>query len=405
MTSTPFRNGRIAFALLAILTAANVAARPVSIVASHELPIARPAEMIAVPWSKLIQALPEATVQKLIVKDAAGHVLPYQVTNLDYDAKGIKPGFADLLFQYDFAAGERSATFTVEQSPTVVAPFPAKTYARFVPERLDDFAWENDRIGHRAYGPALSSPDVDGIGKEVLTASGIDVWVKRVRYPVIDRWYGRGNYHQDVGEGFDMYKTGATRGTGGTGIWDGKRLHVSANFISWKIIANGPLRTIFELAYAPWDANGVKVAETKRFTVDAGHNLDLVESSFRFSGPESLVVALGITRNSTEKGQFAGDAAVFRESADHTLVQWEVEATNGGLGEALIVPDDFSGYAADPGNQLILATVKPGRPLRYLAGAGWTLSGDFPTRQDWIDYVRAAAARARAPLTITLSTP
>ncbi|MDB5754426.1 MAG: hypothetical protein JWR56_854, partial [Massilia sp.] len=40
-----------------------------------------------------------------------------------------------------------------------------------------------------------------------------------------------------------------------------------------------------------------------------------------------------------------------------------------------------------------------------LAGAGWTLSGDFPTRQDWIDYVRAAAARARAPLTITLSTP
>ncbi|MDB5907153.1 MAG: hypothetical protein JWP34_1267, partial [Massilia sp.] len=92
------------------------------------------------------------------------------------------------------------------------------------------------------------------------------------------------------------------------------------------------------LAYAPWDANGVKVAETKRFTVDAGHNLDLVESSFRFSGPESLVVALGITRNSTEKGQFAGDAAVFRESADRTLVQWEVEATNGGSAKRSLFP-------------------------------------------------------------------
>jgi hypothetical protein len=27
-----------------------------------------------------------------------------------------------------------------------------------VQERLDDFAWENDRIGHRTYGPALAAP-------------------------------------------------------------------------------------------------------------------------------------------------------------------------------------------------------------------------------------------------------
>ena len=27
---------------------------------------------------------------------------------------------------------------------------------RFVPERRDDFAWENDRIAFRVYGPACS---------------------------------------------------------------------------------------------------------------------------------------------------------------------------------------------------------------------------------------------------------
>ena len=29
------------------------------------------------------------------------------------------------------------------------------TYARFVPEREDDFAWENDLVAFRAYGPAM----------------------------------------------------------------------------------------------------------------------------------------------------------------------------------------------------------------------------------------------------------
>ena len=33
--------------------------------------------------------------------------------------------------------------------------FVTKTYARFVPERKDDFAWENDKIAFRTYGKAI----------------------------------------------------------------------------------------------------------------------------------------------------------------------------------------------------------------------------------------------------------
>ena len=32
-------------------------------------------------------------------------------------------------------------------------------FGRFVPERLDDYAWENDRIAFRIYGPALIEKD------------------------------------------------------------------------------------------------------------------------------------------------------------------------------------------------------------------------------------------------------
>jgi pectinesterase len=85
------------------------------------------------------------------------------------------------------------------------------------------------------------------------------------------------------------------------------------------------------------------------------------------------------------------------------LAQWEVETTNGSLGEAVVLDEAATGYAEDAGNHLILAHVKSDRPLKYLAGAGWTRSGDFTTKEDWLAYVAAAAARAKSPINVTLS--
>ena len=277
-------------------------------------------------------------------------------------------------------------------------------FARYVPERLDDFAWENDRIAHRIYGPALAAPAEPGSGKEVLVTSGLDVWCKRVRYLIVDRWYNKGHnhYHVDEGEGLDMYNTGRSRGSGGTGVWDGKQLYVGRNFKTWKVLANGPIRAIFELTYEPWDAgSGVKVAEVKRFTVDAGHNLDQMDSTFTVEGgaPE-ITVAIGLNKNSGDRGQDV-KATVTANRENGWFTQWEVEKTDGSLGEAIIVaPDALRGFAEDASNQLVLAKAVSGQPLRYYIGAGWTKSGDFSSQDDWNAYVAAAAKRAQSPIKI-----
>jgi pectinesterase len=52
---------------------------------------------------------------------------------------------------------------------------------------------------------------------------------------------------------------------------------------------------------------------------------------------------------------------------------------------------------------MMLAKVKSGQPLRYFVGAGWTRAGDFASRQDWQDYVDAAAARLRSPVKVTVA--
>ena len=396
--------------LAAALCASAFGADQLAVTVTHDLSIARPSETIIVPWSEVSQAIPGALLQHLAVTDAAGHSLPYQVTNIapqskDPTGKGI--AYGELIFQHDFAAGEKSATFTVSKLDTVAPVFPAKVFARYIPERLDDFAWENDKIGHRTYGPALAAPAAPGSGKEVLVTSGLDVWCKRVAYPIVDRWYNKGHdhYHKDEGEGMDMYQVGPSRGCGGTGIWDGAKLAVGRNYKSWNVIANGPVRAVFELTYEAWEANGVKVAEVKRFTVDAGHNLDQMDSTFTVTAgtAKELTVGIGLNKTPGDKNQEA-KIEVTPAPAQGSLTQWVVQKTNGQLGTAVIVPtDSFTGITADDRNELVLAKAIPGQPLRYYVGAGWSKAGEFTTKESWNAYVAAQSARIASPVKVTLA--
>ncbi len=285
--------------------------------------------------------------------------------------------------------------------------FPSKAFARYVPERLDDFAWENDKIAHRTYGPALAAPAAPGVTKEVLVTSGLDIWCKRVSYPIVDRWYNKGHdhYHKDEGEGMDMYQVGPSRGCGGTGIWDGQKLAVSQNYTTWKVIANGPVRTVFELTYTPWQAQGVTVAETKRFTVDAGHNLDQIDSTFTVTAgsASALTVAIGLNKTPGDKNQDA-KVELTPTATQGSLVQWIVQKTNDQLGTAIIVPaSSFKRFASDDRNDLVLASATPGQPLRYYAGAGWSRAGEFTTKEKWLAYIAAASARVASPIKVTVT--
>jgi len=399
-----------AFALtLNVLTqsASAAGAANATLTVTHDLAAARPREIIAVPFTQIAAVLPEARMYHLVVRDSTGRVIPSQITNYEHDHRGAS--YDDLVFSYDFAAGEKRATFQLENLPAAAGPLPSCVYARFIPERFDDMAWENDRIAHRMYGLALNSP---GATFERLRGSGIDVWAKRVTYPIVDRWYAKGHdqFHKDgEGEGLDLYSIGGSRGAGGTGLWDGAKLWTSDNFVNAQVLANGPARAVFKLSYAPWDAGSTgQVVETKRFTVDCGRNFDAVESVFDFV-PNNAVVGIGIS----EHPQAAGfPAAVLTKDPDGRWMSFWEENNDGGLGIAVILANDATpaGFAhEDPpsgkgfANNLLLVKGIDGVPLRYFTGAGWTRSGQFDGRAAWETYVKDYAARALKPLTVTVS--
>lgn len=377
-----------------------------TVTVTNDLATARPAETIVIPFKEVRARIPGALLDCIAVRNAKGEIIPAQATNFTPEARPVLGD--DLLWQHDFAPGEKTATFTIERTAKPVPPFPQKTFARYVPERLDDFAWENDVIAHRMYGPAL---DTEAAGKSRMISSGIDVWLKNVRYPIINRWYLKGHdaYHVNSGEGLDMYDVGTNRGAGGAGVWDGNKIHVSKNWTSWKILANGPIRTVFELTYAAWDAAGVQVTETKRFTVDAGRNLDQVESTYTFAGPAELTIAIGLNktpRNATYATGSDAKTGWISNWATYTFPLRKDGAKNEGEGSigiaALLPAGACAGLAEDDGNNYILTKAASGKPVRYYIGACWDRDGTgrFPDKAAWEAHLADLALRLKHPLAI-----
>lgn len=380
----------------------------VEVAVTHTLKAARPASVIAVPFARIAQIAPDLRMFHVQVLDPHGRRLPLQVTNYQHDHHGAQ--YDDLVFSYDFSAGEQRAVFKVEAIEAATAPEIPCAYARVVPERFGDMAWENDRIAHRMYGSPLDSPAAAAVG-ERLRGSGIDVWGKRVAYPIVDRWYAKGHdqfHRDDEGEGLDVYSIGGSRGAGGTGVWDGRKLWTSDNFLSAEVLANGPRRAVFRLGYAPWEAAGGTVRETKQFTVDCGSNFDAVESVFDLPA-DGGTVAIGITEHPRADG--FPDAILTRDPEGRWMSYWE-ENKDGGLGTAVVLAADATpaGFAHDPpakspgyGNHLLLVKARDGTPVRYYTGAGWNRSGQFSTRESWEAHVKSFAAAAADPLRISVS--
>ena len=385
--------------LAASLTAlAPTLAPQATITVRNPLGEARPLETVSLPLAQLPAALRGLDPFKLRVRDASGRVLLSQTVDYDGDHKP-----EELLFQVALPA-KGSQTLTLDDSNADLPPSPLTTYARFVPERTDDFAWENDRVAFRTYGPNAQEL-YDKHDPNGTLSSGMDCWLKRVPYPIIDRWYGRYvyerpfAYHIDQGEGHDPYHVGSSRGIGGTGVLVGNQLYVSRNFTSYKILTLGPLRTVFELSYAPYEAGGRQVTEHKRISLDLGSNMTRFEE--HISADKALPnCTIGLTLHEA-KGNVKADqkAGWFR--------YWE-QLEDAGLGTGVVLaPGYLTDYqdhrsAEKDANQLYMVAKPQQGTVVYYAGFGWQKSGQFTSAAAWDAYLAAFARRVAAPLQVSI---
>ena len=121
----------------------------------------------------------------------------------------------------------------------------AKVYGRYVPERKDDFAWENEYAAFRMYGPALRPEN---------PSNGVDLWLKASPELVVDSFYYREHvlglpYHINYGKGLDCYKVGHTCGAGGLVVIADDQTWIGGAYDRWEIIEQTPDKFVFRLEY------------------------------------------------------------------------------------------------------------------------------------------------------------
>jgi hypothetical protein len=252
---------------------------------------------------------------------------------------------------------------------------------RFVPERKDDFAFENDKVAFRIYGPAL---------RDSKENSGIDCWLKRVDYPIIEKWYqgaAKGtSYHKDHGEGYDPYHVNDSLGCGGLALWIDGQMHLANVFQEYRILNNGPDEAVFEVKYS-WENLPGKMTEIRRFTLAAGSQLFKAESQiFKNGRPIQAEVAIGVTTHNQK-------AQPYHDMGGHWVAAWETFDKSGlGTGVVLKNPSKartltITSYEEDRSHVVLITPTDKDGKVTYYGGFAWEKAGEITTPGAWRSYL------------------
>lgn len=334
--------------------------------------------VVAIKWETILARYPQIdTANFVVINQATKKQVPFQLEHHGNSA------IQNLLVQID-AKAKATLTLTIQKGKSET--FATKTYARYVPERKDDFAWENDQIAFRAYGKAIEKTSED--------ASGFDVWVKRTNKMVINDRYKRGNYHVDAGDGMDYYHVGPTLGAGNMAPFVKDSIRYSANYHQWKVFDNGPLRSTFQLSYDTWDAGGIKVKAIKVISIDAGSQLNRVENTYTFEGAKSLDVVVGLSKRA--------EAGVISLNEQQGIMgYWEPtfgEDGTTGVGSILTTP--VKNMFATNTQILAKATVTNNEPIVYYTGAVWNKAAKITDAKQWFNYLDNFYQKVKNPLVV-----
>ncbi|MFI3269996.1 MAG: DUF4861 family protein [Rikenellaceae bacterium] len=364
---------KILFSLLLLGVMGAVSAQELLVEVHNKLNFARETESVEVDWDDIEKRLKGVTAESVVVLDCTGRQIPSQVL---YDGED-EP--EELLFQ---ATVDAKDTSRYRVKIGVREAFKKQAYGRFVPERMDDFAWENNRVAYRVYGKAL---EVE------LFSPGIDVWMKRTPELIIDKWYKGGHYHTDHGEGLDMYDVGRSLGSGSiTPMEDGDLVYPSHNFTKYKVLDDGDLRIKFEVEFPKFKVGGVEVEQRRTITLDANTNMNIVE--VEYDGDfYKMDAAVGIKiRNK--------DGEVVNMGANYLAYQEPVKGRNGITYVLAVTPN--SGTNQRLTDHIIKSTtLKPDKEYRYLCGGFWSKSGVIDAAE-WSKIIETERAKFLSPLVV-----
>ncbi len=358
--------------LSCLLCACGVQDRTVSV--TNDSPVDRHLETVGVSFDELgIRGL---TAENAVVMTAEGEQIPSQVITGD-------DGGQALIFQADLKAGE-SGNFVVSKGVREV--FDTLVNSRYVPERKDDYEYENNLILGRIYGPALEGP----------RTFGPDIFIKNTPALVFDRWLAGRDFHRNHGEGMDCYMVGKTLGGGSCAPVSDGRVCTGDNYATQRRLCNGPVRTAAEFTWSEFEFGGAAVTVKRSLSLDANTRLVHWTASFEASGKDSLDVVVGAVLHDVKSIVYGKDYISFTELASDSR-----ELVNDDLiSIGLILSDRFTAEPCElDGHAVLKFRVKCGETVDYWTASGWN-KGGVESPESWNEYMKEQAVAVNNPLVV-----
>ena len=255
-----------------------------------------------------------------------------------------------------------------------------KVYGRYVPERKDDFAWENEYAAFRMYGPALRPEN---------PSNGVDLWLKASPELVVDSFYYREHvlglpYHINYGKGLDCYKVGHTCGAGGLVVIADDKTWIGGPYDRWEILEQTPDKFVFRLEYDSLLVAGHILQESITITAEAGQLQNKAEVVLTANSQEpianNLLVGGGIYLHDTvdyyltipEVGYvFYEEDALSDKTAAQMNYDYNGSTSQGRIQMSVKTPGATLTDIVD-GNLIAVKPYSLGDTLTYYFGATWS---------------------------------
>jgi hypothetical protein len=363
------------FLVVIVFSLISCNTKTTKIVVENTLDFARNGEIVEVEIADLML---DFDTKSYVLKNEKGEETPYQLLS------GSESRL--LIFPADVPA-QSSAAYTLEEGTP--SPVAVRTYARFVPERKDDFAWENDIAAYRMYGPALADEN---------PSNGVDVWMKCSDDPVMDRIYADRlerniSYHENHGIGLDCYDVRHTMGAGGIAPYT-SAFWIGDQFSRYEVIETGPLRCIFTLIYDSIRVEDTYYEEIITITTNAGSMLN--KAVVRYNGIEKPLKLAGGIFMHEENG------VTFYNKENRVIGYAENAVSNKGVPEGktyigVYMPDATDEPLEADSHYAILADYQAGNEFTYYFGGGWS-KWKFPQDDDWFNALVRFAQTQKEPL-------
>ena len=268
--------------------------------------------------------------------------------------------------------------------------------------------WENDKFGFRVYFDCRNVKDLFG---KIQPRMIID----SLQLP------GTPSYHDLASWGMDVLHCGSSLGSGGIALMKKDSLYRLGDTGSYEYrkIAEGPVRSLFELRYGDWVVDGDTLEAVEKITIYPGNYWFMSDVTVT-PLPEGAQIVTGIVTSRLSREPFE-----FRENGFTCIGTHDVQSLhNDELGMAVILPEAETGKVArttdinffEKGFQLVKEKnfssiisetyyvsqkAENGRPARHWFSAVWGLERDeWKTEEGFREYLSGEMKKLEKPLIV-----